>query len=89
MAYSPIEQGTLVNHRVVKLIASRHEATPAQVALGWVLKQMGIVAIPKASTAAHVRENRASLNLKLTAADLAELDRAFPPPRKKMPLETI
>jgi diketogulonate reductase-like aldo/keto reductase len=89
MAYSPIEQGALLNHRVVKLIAWRHEATPAQVALAWVLRQTGIVAIPKASTAAHVRENHASLNLRLTAADLAELDWAFPPPRKKMPLETI
>jgi diketogulonate reductase-like aldo/keto reductase len=89
MAYSPIEQGALLNHRVLKVIASRYEATPAQVALGWVLRQTGIVAIPKASTELHVRENRAALDLKLTTSDLAELEQSFPPPRKKMPLEMI
>ena len=89
MAYSPIEQGALPNHRVLKLIASRHGATPAQVALGWVLRHTGIIAIPKASTASHVRENRTALDLKLTASDLAELDQSFPPPRKKIPLEMI
>jgi diketogulonate reductase-like aldo/keto reductase len=89
MAYSPIDQGALLNHRVLKAIAARKEATPAQVALGWVLRQAGIVAIPKASTESHVRENRAALDLKLTAADLAKLDQSFPPPRRKMPMEMI
>ena len=89
MAYSPIEQGALLNYRVLKVIASRYEATPAQVALGWVLGQTGIVAIPKASAELHVRENRAALDLKLTTSDLAELEHSFPPPRKKMPLEMI
>ena len=89
MAYSPIEQGALLKNRLLKLIASRHASTPAQVALSWLLQKTGIVAIPKASSAAHVRENRASLDLELTAEDLAELDRAFPPPDKKIPLEMI
>jgi diketogulonate reductase-like aldo/keto reductase len=92
MAYSPIEhspreQRGLLDHPSVKRVASRHGATPAQVALAWVLRQEGIVAIPKASSAAHVRENCAALDLTLTEEDLTELDQAFPPPHQKIPLE--
>jgi hypothetical protein len=36
-----------------------------------------------------VRENRAALDIALTPDDLAELDAAFPPPRRKTPLEMI
>jgi len=88
MAYSPIEQGKMLKHPQLKLIASRHNVTPAQVALAWLLRQEDVVVIAKASKAAHVRENRAALDLKLTDEDLAELDQAFPPPRQKVPLET-
>ena len=87
MAYSPIEQGDVLGKAQLTLLASRLSATPAQVALAWLLRQEGIVAIPKASTTAHVRENRAAIDLTLTDEDLAELDRAFPPPRRKMRLE--
>ena len=89
MAYSPIEQGRILKDKQLKLVAARHNVTPAQVALAWVLKQEGIVAIPKASNPSHVQENRASLDVELTDEDFAELDRAFPPPRKKVPLEMI
>jgi diketogulonate reductase-like aldo/keto reductase len=87
MAYSPIEQGAMLGNAQLKLVASRHGATPAQVALAWLLGQEGIVVIPKAGNAAHIRENRAAIELKLTDEDLTELDRAFPPPRQKMRLE--
>jgi diketogulonate reductase-like aldo/keto reductase len=71
-------------------VASRHSgATPARVALAWVLRQDGICAIPRASTPAHVRENQAALNIRLTSQDLADLDRAFPPPACKQPLAII
>jgi diketogulonate reductase-like aldo/keto reductase len=91
MAYSPIghsgtEKKELLGNRTVKLIAKRQGATPAQVALAWLL-QRDVVAIPKASTPDHVRENRAALDLKLTKRDLMELDEAFPPPQEKIPLE--
>ncbi|MBV9865593.1 MAG: aldo/keto reductase [Abitibacteriaceae bacterium] len=86
MAYSPIEQGGMLGHAQLELVASRHNVTPAQVALAWLLQQEGIIAIPKASHAAHVRENREAVELTLTDADLTELDRAFPPPRQKMKL---
>ena len=61
-------------------------STPAQIALAWVLQQK-TVAIPKASNPRHVRENRAAMDLELSEEDLRELDRAFPPPRKKVQLE--
>jgi diketogulonate reductase-like aldo/keto reductase len=92
MAYSPIEQspsqpGGLLQNSWLKAIASRHGATPIQVALAWLLQWGDIIAIPKASTEEHVRENCAALDLMLTNEDLAELDQAFLPPRKKTPLE--
>ena len=89
MAYSPIEQGRLPNHSTVGRLALRHGATPAQVALAWVLRVKDINTIPKASTRKHVQENRAALNITFTEEDLAELDAAFPPPTHKVPLEVI
>lgn len=90
MAYSPIEhspheRGGMLHNPQLKAIAARHGATPTQVALAWLLHQ-AVIAIPKASNPAHVQENRAALDLTLTSADLAELDRAFPPPRHKIAL---
>jgi diketogulonate reductase-like aldo/keto reductase len=89
MAYSPIEQGRLTEYPEVQDIADKHGVTPAQVALAWVLRQQGVIAIPKASSPDHVRENRAALNLKLTPEDLAELDDVFPPPDGPESLEMI
>ena len=87
MAYSPIEQGAMLNHTVLRRVASRHGATAAQVALAWLLKQQGVIVIPKAASAGHVRENRAAPDVALTGDDMAELDQAFPPPSGKVPLE--
>jgi diketogulonate reductase-like aldo/keto reductase len=89
MAYSPLEQGALVRHATVRAIADRMKATPAQVALAWVLRQPGVVAIPKAGDVAHVRENRGALAITMTRDDVAKLDDAFRPPARKMPLEMI
>lgn len=88
IAYSPIEQGRLLSDTKVRGVAKRHGATPAQIALAWVLRS-GAIAIPRARSEAHVHENRAALDILLTEEDLADLDRAFPPPRAKRPLETI
>jgi diketogulonate reductase-like aldo/keto reductase len=89
MAYSPIEQGRLTGRPELHQVAARHHATPAQVALAWVLRKKGVIAIPRSGTPAHVRDNRAALDLRLTREDLAELDRAFPRPTGKVPLETL
>ncbi|QQS14801.1 MAG: aldo/keto reductase [Rhodospirillales bacterium] len=86
MAYSPLDQGPLLRHRALKAVADRHGATPAQVALAWLLGLPGVVVIPKSSNRARVAENLGALDVKLTEADRAELDDAFPPPRRKQPL---
>ncbi|MGH7123065.1 MAG: aldo/keto reductase [Stellaceae bacterium] len=86
MAYSPVDQGSLLTKRGLKQIAARRGVTPAQVALAWLLHQEGVVAIPKAARPDHVRENRAALDLELTPEELKELDRAFPPPSGPKPL---
>jgi diketogulonate reductase-like aldo/keto reductase len=87
MAYSPVDEGRLLTHPVLLDLAYRHEATPAQVALAWVLRNEGVNTIPKAGTAEHVYDDRAALAIRLTDADLLALDTAFPPPRSKRPLE--
>jgi diketogulonate reductase-like aldo/keto reductase len=86
MSYSPIEQGRVLDHPALKSVAARHHATPAQVALAWVLRKSDVCAIPRASRPAHVRENRGALDLHLSASDRAELDHAFPRPARKRPL---
>jgi diketogulonate reductase-like aldo/keto reductase len=92
MAYSPIDQSTstrrgMLSDPALQSVASRHGATPTQVALAWLLQQEGVIVIPKASREAHVRENRATLELMLTDEDRTELDQAFPPPHKKTTLD--
>jgi diketogulonate reductase-like aldo/keto reductase len=81
MAYTPLGQGSLLRDRAVAEIARRRNATPAQVALAWVLRQQGMIVIPKATRLEHVRDNRGALDVVLTADELAALDRAFPPPK--------
>ena len=88
MAYSPLDQGRLLRSRDIEDIAAKHKATPAQVALAWCLLQKQTMVIPKAGSEAHVRENYGALSLKLDDKDLAVLDRAFPPPARKKPLES-
>jgi diketogulonate reductase-like aldo/keto reductase len=90
MAYSPIDQGgRLLRQPALRTVADRHNATPAQVALAWLLRQESMIVIPKAGTAAHARENFAALDLRLTKDDLAAIDRAFPAPKAARPLEML
>lgn len=90
MAYSPVGQGgDLLRHPAVVDIARRHEVTPAQVCLAWVVRQEGVLAIPKASDEAHVRANAAALDLHLEPGDLQAIDAAFPPPKCKQHLALL
>ncbi|XYJ09806.1 aldo/keto reductase [Telluria sp. B2] len=89
MAYSPLEQGRLLGDPELLRLAAEYSATPAQIALRWVLRDDLTIALPKAGTPAHVRQLRSALDLPLSAQDLAALDRAFPPPQRKVPLEVI
>ena len=89
MAYSPLEQTRLLQGAELTGIAARLGATPAQVALAWVLRQQGVVAIPKAGSADHVRQNRKALDVQLQVDDVALLDRVFRPPTRKVALEML
>jgi diketogulonate reductase-like aldo/keto reductase len=90
MAYSPVgHSGALLKNSVLKKIGTAHDATPAQIALAWVLRQPEVIAIPKASDEAHVCDNAGSLETKLTKEDLTDLDREFPPPKSNRPLPVL
>jgi diketogulonate reductase-like aldo/keto reductase len=90
MAYSPVGHGRgLLENATLKKIAKRQETTVAQIALAWVLRQSAVIAIPKASSEKHVRDNARSIEIKLTNEDLADLDRAFPPPKSKKSLPML
>ena len=89
IAYSPLEQGRLRPHDALRRVAARHDASPAQVALAWTLRHDNVVSIPKAARPAHVRDNAKAADIVFTEEDLAEIDRAFPPPRGDVPLETL
>ncbi len=89
MAYSPIEQGRLVHHPELIGIAKAYQATPAQVALAFLLERDGVIAIPKSSNLRRVRENRDAVDLDISDEDWAVLDAAFPPPASKMALDML
>ncbi|QNT79612.1 aldo/keto reductase [Entomobacter blattae] len=95
MAYSPLGQGGRMLHNpVLQQVAARHittegQATPAQIALAWVLRQPDVLAIPKAGTLKHMTSNILSLEISLTERDMLDLDKAFAPPKKKWPLAML
>jgi len=89
MAYSPVGQGALARHAGLAALASRIGATPCQVALAWLLRRPGTIVIPKASRTEHVDDDLGALGVVLDDDALAEIDRLFPPPRRKRPLEML
>ncbi|MCM2504218.1 aldo/keto reductase [Aureimonas altamirensis] len=90
MAYSPVGQGgELLRHAALARVARRHGVAPAQVALAFAIRDGNMIAIPKAGTEEHVRQNAAALRLHLDADDMKVLDAAFPPPSGKVPLSII
>lgn len=89
MAYSPIEQGRLPKGTVLDTIAQARGVDRFTVALAFVLRDPLVIAIPKAVSLAHVEANRRALDLHLSADELARIDEAFPPPRRKQPLDML
>jgi diketogulonate reductase-like aldo/keto reductase len=89
MAYSPLEQGKLVDHPGLIDFAGRVGMTPAQAALAWILANDDVIAIPKTSSRERLQELVAALDHPLETRQLEELDRLFPPPAGPQPLEMI
>jgi diketogulonate reductase-like aldo/keto reductase len=86
MAYSPLDQGGISAKAALQDMARRHGASLSQLALARLLTQTNVMVIPKAVQEQHLRENFAAADLVLTESDLAEIDRHFPPPRRKSAL---
>lgn len=89
MAYSPLEIGPLDRSAALRKVAAKRGVSIPQIALAWLLRQPGVIVIPKASREEHVRENRAAHDIALSPEELAEIDAASPPPRRATPLEMI
>lgn len=89
MAYSPLDEGRLMRHPGLGKMAGQLGVTPAQLALAFLLGRDNAIAIPKSSSPDRVAENRASADIDLSGEQLAEIDRMFPPPRSREPLQMI
>jgi diketogulonate reductase-like aldo/keto reductase len=89
MAYSPIEQGRLLANRKLVRFAREADITPAQAALAWLLARDDVIVIPKSADPQRIRENLGALDVRLSPAQLAALDRLFPPPEGPRPLEML
>ena len=89
MAYSPLGQGRLLRQRALQRIAAHIDATPAQVALAWLLAKAGIAAIPQAAELGHSRECASAQGLALSSEVMAELEETYPPPSGPTPLEIL
>jgi diketogulonate reductase-like aldo/keto reductase len=89
MAYSPVEQGRLPRSPVLEDIAQRHGADPYRIALAWLRRRGDVITIPKSTRLSHLEANRASADIVLDADDLARIDEAFPPPRRKRALDML
>lgn len=89
MPYSPLGEGRLARHKGLAKIAAARDATPAQVALAWLVRQGDMIVIPQSTAPDHLRANRAAADLELDKLTLADLDAAFPAPRGPTPLAMI
>jgi diketogulonate reductase-like aldo/keto reductase len=89
MAYSPLGQGDILDAPVLTELAKKHAVTPAAIAIAFLLRQPGVVVIPKATKLAHVRANAAALGVRLDASDVAALDAAFPAPKGPVSLAML
>jgi diketogulonate reductase-like aldo/keto reductase len=88
MAYSPIDQGALPRDTTFAAIGKRRGVSASTAALAWVLRHPDVIAIPMSTSGPHLRENFAAADIKLTSEELAQIDAAFPPPKRKRPLAT-
>lgn len=94
MAYCPLAQAGrlrdgLFNHPLLNQLAAEKGVTVAQLLLAWVISHEAVMAIPKAGSLAHVRENAAALAIELSRDEINQLEKAFPAPGRKTPLEMV
>lgn len=68
-------------------IGAQYGKTPYQVALNWILRQEGLVTIPKAKSIGHIKSNLGAIGWELSKEDLAAIDQLFPKPQEGLPLQ--
>jgi len=78
MAYTPLGDGRVMKSSPVPQIAAKHDTGPAAIALAWLLRNEGVMVIPKASQAAHIEEIAQAPDIRLDEEDLSALEAAFP-----------
>lgn len=86
MAYSPLGQGAILNNKSMAEVARKHGVTPAAIAVAWTMRRPNVISIPKSSRVEGVKQIVQAADLMLDAADLAALEKAFPPPKHATPL---
>ncbi|SEO25170.1 Aldo/keto reductase [Halogranum amylolyticum] len=74
VAYSPVARGKVADDETIQEIAERHDASPYQVSLAWLLAKDNVAAIPKATGEEHIRDNFGALDITLSEDDLAAID---------------
>ena len=89
MAYSPVEQGRILNNATLKQLAKERDASAAQIANAWLLHQPNLVINPKSSRIDHIEQNYAAQHLALSPQELETLEVAFPAPKKSIPLQML
>ncbi len=73
VAYSPLARGDALGDDLLERVGDRYDKTPAQVAVRWLVQQEGVVAIPKASSRAHLEQNAAVFDFSLTDHEMARI----------------
>jgi diketogulonate reductase-like aldo/keto reductase len=89
MAYSPLGRGALARHPLLATLGRERGLSAAQIALAWCLREPDVMAIPKSVDPKRIEQNLAAAQLRLTAEELDRIDRAFPPPNSKRPLDMV
>lgn len=74
VAYSPLARGEVFNVPEIQEVADRHGVSEAQVSLAWLMEKDNVVAIPKASSEEHIRDNFEALDLELDEEAVAKID---------------
>jgi diketogulonate reductase-like aldo/keto reductase len=86
VGYTPFGRGDWTDRsgvRVLEEIARKHAATPRQVILAFLTRDRDLFTIPKASSIAHTEENAAAGDLRLEPGEIAKIDAAFPPHKRR------
>jgi len=88
IAYSPLDKGRVANDILLE-VGGRYGKTPAQVVLNWLTAQPGVIAIPKAGSLGHVRDNAAAADFALQPEDIERIGRAYCAQPALLPVDEI